>query len=146
MSGGLYNMMFGVNNLAGVFLFMLGIDQTKVPRFRDCRLNKEGTEIIIHTRTGGRNRAFYDSEDSARENYPEDFEKGKEHPPGPWNEDLRKLSGFIRDVDSHDSTYADFYFKVPEKYAAAIKAGVAKTDTTTPEEKWQRLFEALKRG
>jgi hypothetical protein len=136
---GLYNMVFGRNSFAEAFLHMLGTGESKVPRFRDCWLNKEGTEIVIYTRTGGGNRDYYESEANARKNYPKDFEED-EQPAGPWNEDLRQLPGFIRDVDStFDGSYAEFYFKVPEQYAVKIKTIVANMDTRTAEEKWQQL-------
>ena len=38
----LYNMLFGVNRAAPVLLATLGLTESDVPRFRDCRLNGEG--------------------------------------------------------------------------------------------------------
>jgi hypothetical protein len=135
----LYNALFGVNQAAPVLLAMLGIDSGAVPRFRDCFLS-EG-RIAIHTRTGGGNREMYENEESARSNYPEYF-TGKDDPSGPWNDDLRKLSGFLHDEDDDfDSTYATFYFDVPEKFKHLIEKLPEGVD---PAKRWQDALESLR--
>lgn len=138
----LYNALFGVNSNAPLLLVTLGFKSTgEIPRFRDCYL--DGDHIVIHTRTGGGNREYYESEESCRENYPEYFE-GDDKPSGPWNEDLRKNPNFVRDVDDDfDSTYADFYFRFPDEYAADLKV-LSEGDTyAKPSEKWKALFGSL---
>lgn len=135
----LYNMLFGTNAAAQVLLAMLGTDANCAPRFRDCYLS-EG-RIAIHTRTGGGNRDMYESEESARANYPEYF-TGNDDPCGPWNEDLRKLPGFLHDEDDDfDSTYATFYFSVPEQFKHLLDKLPEGVD---PAQRWQETFERLK--
>ena len=137
----LYNMLFGVNSAAPVLLATLGLTANDVPRFRDCYL--DGEQIVIHTRTGGGNRNYYDSEESCRANYPEYFD-GKEDPSGPWNSALTANACYLYDEDDdYDSTYANFHFKFPDEYANDLKALAAKSETHTPSEKWQALFKAM---
>lgn len=140
----LYNMLFGVNPTAGILLGMLGTEHGAVPRFRDCFL--DGDSIVIHTRTGGGNREYYESAESCRENYPEYFEEGKS-PSGPWNDDLRGLPGFVRDEDDDfDTTYANFYFSVPKKFKAEIEVIRDMGGERDPAQSWQALFAKLEAG
>lgn len=134
-------MLFGTNPLSGVLLATLGFTEADVPRFRDCYLS-EG-RIAIHTRTGGGNRDFYESLEGCRDEYPEYFES--ESPPaGPWNSDLRKSEYFMFDEDDDfDSTYANFYFKFPEDYAAELEAISKNVEPVEPSEKWSALLESL---
>lgn len=135
----LYNLLFGVNAAAPVLLAMLGIDAHSVPRFRDCYLS-DG-KIAIHTRTGGGNRDYYEHLDRCRQNFPERFD-GKDDPSGPWNSDLRKLPGFEYDEDDDfDSTYATFYYAVPEKFKHLVDKLPEGVD---PAKRWQDTFEKLK--
>lgn len=112
----LYNMVHGYNEMAPVLLAILRLKPGEVPRFRDCWW--DGEHIVLYTRTGGANRAFYESPESWRENYADhDMEECK----GPWNSDLRKLPTYVRDEDcDFDSTFAKFYFDVPENLRWAI--------------------------
>ena|GEM_PF-2594600 len=143
----LYNALFGVNPMAGLLMQALGINSGDVPRFRDCYLDTEGERplIAIHTRTGGGNRSMYESEDSARRNYPEYFD-GNDDPTGPWNCDLRKVQGFVYDADDDfDNTYATFFYEVPEAFKSIIEtmrdlAG----STTPPAERWQMVLDDLR--
>lgn len=136
----LYNALFGVNPAAPVLLAMLGIGPGDVPRFRDCYL-REG-RIAIHTRTGGGNRDYYEHPDRCRDNYPEYFKEGEEHPSGPWNADLRKLPGFQYDEDDdYDCTYATFYFDVPEQFKSLIDKIPEGVD---PARRWQETLDALR--
>ena len=138
---GLYNALFATDNMADELLAMLGTSRGEVPRFRDCYLTEEG--IVIHTRTGGGNRDAYEDEAAWRENFgiPDD-----ESCDGPFNSDLYRLPGFIRDEDSDfDSTYADFYYAVPEAFAERARAWLAEHGAPmTPGQKWGALFEALR--
>ena len=134
----LYNHMFGVNSNALTLLKILGTSEEGVPRFRDCFIT-EG-KICIHTRTGGGNREYYESEEACRENYPGDF-GGDDAPCGPWNADLRALPGFISDEDDDfDSTYANFYYEFPAAYADDLKALELDAPDYLPSEKWKMLF------
>jgi hypothetical protein len=147
----LYNMLFGKNPMAATALAVLGVDSpAKIPRFRDAYFTeKDGIPIIvIHTRTGGGNRDFYENERTCKTNYPDYFTDSDEPPSGPWNDDLRALPGFICDMDSEfDSTYADFFFNVPEKHRADVEQLLSKVGTpSTPAEKWKALFDAMKTG
>lgn len=137
----LYNMLFGVNQLAPFLLATLNLNDSKVPRFRDCYLRDD--KIVIYTRTGGGNRDFYDSEESCRSNYPEYFD-GEDAPSGPWNDDLRAHPNYVFDEDDdYDRTYAYFYFSYPDDYAADLKALASADKSHTPSEQWQNLFNTL---
>ena len=84
---------------------------------------------------------MYEHEERARANYPEYF-TGKDDPSGPWNADLRKLPGFIYDEDDDfDSTYATFYFAVPERFAHLIEKIPEGVDHAR---KWMDAIEELK--
>lgn len=134
----LYQAMFGTCPAADILLRMLGTEQAKVPRFRDCYL--DGERIAIHTRTGGGNREWYESRQCLVDHYgsEEDYQ-------GPFNADLRKLPGFLYDEDDDfDSTYATFYYSWPAEYAADLKALHDQVGDYKPSESWQRLFAALK--
>lgn len=119
----LYNMLFGTNNFAEALLRMLNVDPSNMPRFRDCFLSEDGTEIIIHTRTGGGNREEYEEQ----------------------NEAMKRIPGYKFDRDSDfDPTYANFHYKVPEKFrgvAAQMKDAGATGD---PVERWKEVHEALR--
>lgn len=133
----LYNALFGVNPHAPMLLGFLGITPGDVPRFRDCYA--EGGRIVIHTRTGGGNRAWYDNAECYREETGEDGE-------GPWNDDLRALPGFVRDEDGDfDSTYANFYYEPPEDVAKLVSQ-LGEIGGDNPSERWQRLFGAMREG
>lgn len=143
----LYNMLFGVNPAGGVILATLGLSSADVPRFRDCYVSKIGNEyrIVIHTRTGGGNRDYYENRGTCEESYPEYFGEGKEEPSGPWNDDLRASPHYDRDMDDDfDSTYADFYFRLPAEYEAELKALADRQEFIAPSEKWQMLLDSLK--
>ena len=137
----LYNMLFGTNSAAPLLLATLGLTSNDVPRFRDCYL--DGNRIVIYTRTGGGNRDYYDSEEMCRANYPEYF-SGDEPPTGPWNSSLTAHPCYLFDHDDDfDCTYASFYFAFPAEYAEDLTALAVNSDSHTPSEKWQALFDAL---
>jgi hypothetical protein len=121
---GLYNMMFGVNRLAGPLLAALNISHRNVPRFRDCFLHVDGT-IVIYTRTGGGNRAEYEKE----------------------NQMMRGHSNYLSDEDDAlDSTYALFHFSAPtQEIKDAIPLLLAKGWGVDPPERWRQTMEALKK-
>lgn len=130
----MYNMLFGMNPFAKVLLAILGTDESRVPRFRDCYLDEDGN-IIIYTRTGGGNRDWYEE--------PNEENKGE----GNFNCDLRKLEGFISDEDDDfDSTYAYFKFKAPEKASEVLEEIKALGGTDNPNKKWTESLEKLRSG
>lgn len=136
----LYNAIHGVNPLAGLLLGFLDLDAAQVPRFRDVYITPDGL-IAVHTRTGGGNRLFYESEERCREEYPEAFDGSQEAPSGPWNDDLRKVAGFSHDEDDEfDATYATFFFKPETDIAPFIEEIQRVMGSETPAEKWQKLF------
>ncbi len=134
----MYDMAIGsAGSAEGLMLILNSIHPIDPPRYRDCYF--DGDYIVVHTRTGGGNRDYYESEKSCRNNYPEYFTGSEDDPSGPWNEDLRKHPWFSHDRDSDfDYTYANFYFKPP----AEILVSLGNPDIT-PEEKWAILFEKL---
>lgn len=119
--GGLYNLIFGVNQMSTVILATLGLTTEDVGRFRDCFVT-EG-EIAVYTRNGGGNR----------ESYQEVFDTLAQHP------------CYLRDQDDDfDCTYATIYFKFPDEFADQLK----KLDIGVPfnpSQRWLDAIEALKK-
>ena len=123
---GLYNALFGTSPSTEHLLALVGLHDTAIPRFRDCYWN--GEYVVVHTRTGGGNREYYDV-------------KNDDNPDGPWNSAMWDNPNYVTDEDcEHDSTYADFYFNVPAAVKAAVE-GLA--PAISPEQKWSELFKAL---
>ena len=141
----LYNLLFGENPFSGALLNLLGVTRDGVPRYRDCYLNEKG-RIVIHTRTGGGNRDFYEHEERCRNEYPEYF-NGKDDPSGPWNADLRKLPGFLYDEDDdYDCTYADFYYEPAPEHKKLIETLQELGGVSNPSERWRALLADLEKG
>ena len=70
----------------------IGIKEEDIPRLRGVGI--DDGKIIIHTRTGGGNRDDYEKENNA----------------------LAKNKYYLSDEDdSFDCTYANFWYKIPEK-------------------------------
>jgi len=108
-----YNILFGVDADHKAVLNALGLTTDDVPRFRDAYVDRANNRLVIYTRTGGGNRDYYESAASCMGHYPEYF-VGESQPTGPWNSDLRKVSGFLYDEDDDfDCTYASFYYAIP---------------------------------
>lgn len=121
----LYNMLFGTNPFSGVLLQMLGVSRDDVPRFRDCFLNEDGTEIIIHTRTGGGNRDDYEDENNL----------------------LTLIDGYKFDADDDfDCTYADFHYEVPEACESQVALMKDLGAVTEPAARWQEVLDGLRSG
>jgi len=101
---GLYNSLFGVNPGSAIVLKILKAEGLgSIPRFRDAYIEfNEDTkklEFVVFTRTGGGNREEYEGENDA----------------------MASHSLYLRDKDDDfDSTYAYFWFKVPEKYESLV--------------------------
>ena len=95
----MYNLMFGKNPRASLLLAVVGLREVDVERFRDVHVDNDGREIAVYTRTGGGNRT----------DYPQ----------------LLLLSNplFVRtEDDEFDSTYATFFFRVPDGMDADVRA------------------------
>jgi hypothetical protein len=138
----LYNNLFGLNHRAPTLLACLGLHYSDIPRFRDCYLRDNA--IVIYTRTGGENRLYYENLKSCRANYPEYFTEGKEHPSGPWNDDIRRHPQYVSDIDcDFDSTYAYFFFSFPDAYRDDLHAISAHEPDHTPSLKWKALTDDL---
>lgn len=147
----LYNAIFGVNPLAYVVMAALKTDSNNVPRFRDAYFDADENRLVIYTRTGGGNRDYYESEESCREAYPEYFvgDDKVEHPNGPWNEDLRNLSGYIGDEDDdYDCTYAYFYYDIPTAFVPIFNSlrDIGAGQDINPSERFERLIEDMRNG
>ena len=132
-----HNMLFGSHPVADSALEMLGIDRDSVPRFRDAYFawadeTNSDPVIVVHTRTGGGNRDFYD-------------EPNDRNPEGPWNSNLRELPGYRHDTDSDfDWTYADFFFDVPEEAKGVVVKYLSENgQPPAAEEKWSAAFAAI---
>lgn len=94
--GGLYNMIHGYNPACVWVLPLLGRHENEYPRFRDCYVEQKDGEylIVIYTRVGGGNRDC-----------------------GFGEEELYKDPLFVETVDDNfDTTYAEYKFRVPEKW------------------------------
>jgi hypothetical protein len=127
---GLYNIVFGYDPAAPVVLVLLGVEPTKtkdIPRFRDAWVDarEESPRLVIYTRTGGANR--------------QEYEVGIA--------ELRQLPGYLGDEDDpFDTTYASFYYAVPDKYKALVadivSHGFARTDT--PGDRWLAAINQIK--
>ena len=93
---GLYNMVNGYNLACLWIMPLLGRHEDEYPRFRDCYLEEKNGEylIVIYTRVGGGNRNC-----------------------GYGEEELYKDPLFVETVDDDfDKTYAEYKFRVPEKW------------------------------
>lgn len=113
----LYNMLFGKDINSDMLLKVLGINMNDIPRYRDCFLSGDG-EICIHTRTGGGNREYYDTE----------------------NKKLASHPNYLYDSDDEfDCTYANFFYSFPSEYEKDLKALELENEAYTPSEKWKLL-------
>ena len=124
----MYNMMFGVNKFAPLLVRMVELDYKNIPRFRDAYIGNRDVDgdpiskvIVIHTRTGGGNREAYHE----------------------MNETLKNEHYIFDRDDDFDSTYANWFYKIPEKWKDFIEAISSVGDHRTPKEKWQTLFNKL---
>lgn len=126
----MYNQLFGYHPAAPLLMTMLKLHPKDVGRFRDCYLRRvEGTgelQIAVYTRNGGGNREEYESVTEA----------------------LQKHPAYVSDADdSFDSTYATYFFKVPEEYKKEIDLIIEKAGVPpSPEEKFKTLIKNLEEG
>ena len=123
----LYNLLHGHNPNAGPILRALELDPTQIERFRDAAFRKIDDEYVfdVYCRTGGGNRADYQ------------------------NVVLMSHPLYLRDCDdADDSTYAHYFFRIPEGVIAELTAqGMSLDDVVdpmTPGQKTQVALDALK--
>jgi len=142
----LYNLLFGVNEIAPLLLFILDIDQPdekwQSGRFRDIHVNKDGTRIILYTRNGGGNRDHWDFSYSK-------YKKGENCPcPGCIiSYKLPKHPNYIRDHDDgFDSTYAYVEFNVPDQFKDICKGLATGEEPKNVHEKFSKYIEEFKKG
>ena len=130
---GLYNVLFGQSKSAPVLLGVIGLEQGSFYRFRDCYLSEAG-EIAVYTRGGGGNRECYCANG------------GHPHEDGcvvPTQDALREHPCYLRDDDDEfDSTYATFYFKIPENLDREKLAGI--DPELKREEVWAQFFDSMR--
>jgi hypothetical protein len=89
----LHNMLVGENEYADFLLKALGVEKQNIRRYRHCFFN--GEHIVIYTQTGGGNREYHEDD----------------------NAFLQNLNHYSHDKDDeYDTSYAWFYFKVPDQY------------------------------
>jgi hypothetical protein len=123
----LYNMLHGFNPNAPALLHALKLDHKTIERFRDASFAKKDEQYVIHIfcRTGGGNREAYPNTVLV------------EHPLYISDED-----------DDFDSTYAHYYFKVPDEVLKEIaEQGLTIEELVDPEtlkEKTDRVVASLK--
>jgi hypothetical protein len=140
----LYNLLHGVNPFSALYLAMIGLKIEDVPRFRDVYLDGEpgARRIGVHTRMGGGNRGHWD--------VVKEYEPGPDCPcPGCRAQHVlarHPLYLYDRD-DEFDSTYADYFFRVPDAFAETVEELVGLGgQTNPPAEAWERLFKKLRDG
>lgn len=134
----MYNMLFGKNPMSDIVLKALNISESDVPRFRDAYYDSKRGWLVIHTRTGGGNRDAYELGGEDQEEW---------NPSGPFNDDLRALPGFVKDLDDdYDRTYADFFFKPTDEWKKLLDQLSTIASEEKPAEKWQTLLRDLECG
>ena len=108
----LYSSLFGKNPNSKIILSMLNLAIDQVPRFRDCYI--EDGKIVIFTRTGGNNRDLLASE------YIIHWDNKDEETL--CNIILEHSKYYIKSMDDgFDSTYAYFYFTIPDRWKQIAK-------------------------
>lgn len=117
-----YNMLFGQNAQSDLLLAAVGLRESDVERFRDVSASDDGRQIAVYTRTGGGNR----------DDYPQEV--------------IHANPLFERDEDDDfDCTYATFYFRVPEEFAADVAAMSDPLENGIRREFAQHLAKTLRR-
>lgn len=120
-----------------VFLGVLGAPC--VARFRDAWVEKspDGLVIAVYTRQGGGNRECYCEGD-----------EGKHVPESCYaacNEALQAHPLYLRDADdAFDSTYATFYFRVPDDFREML--GSAAVDPVDMSARWKAAIDRIGKG
>ncbi len=122
---------------AAVLLPVLG--SPAVTRFRDCWVEKndDGPLITVYTRQGGPNRECFCEPGRAR-HIPEQCCAAS-------NEMLAAHPLYVRDADdSYDSTYATFWFRVPDEYREALAE--AAVEPVNMRERWLGAARRIQSG
>lgn len=143
----MYGMLFGESESAGVLLAVIGLSKTDFYRYRDCYLDEKG-RIAVYTRGGGGNRGCYCDADYVKDEERTVEFAGEKHREGcvvVTHSINREHPCYLSDEDDDfDSTYATFYFRVPEtadrEALAQIKPEIAR------DEAWQIALEALRKA
>lgn len=120
--GGLYNMINGYNIACLWILPMLEKHEEEYPRFRDCYLEEKDGEylIVIYTRVGGNNRNS-----------------------GYGEEELYKNPLFVETVDDEfDNTYAEYKFKVPDKWKEDFNK-IIKGDISNTSKEYKEMIKSF---
>jgi hypothetical protein len=122
-----------------------------VARFRDAWVEKgaDGPVIAVYTRQGGGNRECYCSEAYDPAQRQDQRPIAEQHVPSncyaACNEALAAHPLYARDRDDDfDSTYATFYFRVPDEYREALEA--LQREPVDTDERWQQAIAAIKSG
>lgn len=119
----LYNTLFKENEHAEALLEMLNLSREDFGRYRDCYLNKDGSNIIVYTRCGGDNREDYDYV----------FNNVCNH------------KYYITDYDDDfDNTYCYFVFKTPDIFLDETKKMSNGKDPDSVGEKFKKEIEEMK--
>ncbi len=131
-------MVFGESKQADILLAVLDLTRGDLYRYRDCYLTDDG-RIAVYTRGGGNNRDCYCWQYADHELAPGEHLDGcavvaqrkmEMHPLYLYSED-----------DDCDSTYATFYYRVPDDAAEKVAGMVPEQDR---DERWQEFIAALK--
>lgn len=120
--GGFYNIINGYNPACFWIMPLLGRHENEYPRFRDCYLEESNNEylIVIYTRVGGGNRNC-----------------------GYGEEKLYKDPLFVETVDDEfDNTYAEYKFKIPERWKNDFNKILNKDFTNTSNE-YKKLIKSF---
>lgn len=125
----LYNLVHGFNPSAPLVLTMLKLTPEAVPRFRDAwiEVHEGAPRLVVYTRTGGGNRDEYAGSNAA----------------------MALVPGYQGDADDDfDSTYANFYYAVPEGFREVVDklVEIGGNRTEKPAEAWQRVIEEMRSG
>lgn len=142
---GLYDIALGDGNQvmrASLLLPVLG--NPTVARYRDCWVEKspDGPVIAVYTRQGGGNReCFCESRNTVV--------VAEQHVPATCyaacNEVLAAHPLYLSDADDDfDSTYATFYFRVPDEYREVLAP--AAVDPVNMSERWQAAIARIGAG
>lgn len=142
----MYGMLFGKSKHSTLLLSMLGLSEQDFYRFRDCYLDAKG-RIAVYTRGGGGNRGCYCDDHAKDEERTVDLSGGGDkHAPGcvvPTHHTNRKHPAYLLDDDDDfDSTYATFYFRIPETVDRGVLIGVE--PELARDEVWTTFLSALR--
>ena len=140
----MYAMIFGESQHADTLLALLGTKKSDFYRYRDCYLTDK-RQIAVYTRGGGGNRAC-GCDDATPEERTVEF-AGDRHSPGcvrPIQASNRKHPCYLFDEDDDfDSTYATFYFRLPDEADRGALADVM--PELSREERWSDFLGALQK-